>query len=103
MVGPWSRNVARSLIKEPGIYLYVWSAMEDEGFRCGNLAAVHLLKAVRLWTVPGFGEFGLHYLRDKPGREADRSRIKAPGSPGCEVLPGFLRMAGYDCRVFRGG
>lgn len=103
MVGPWSRNAAKSLIKGAKICLYDGSAMEDESFRCGNLAAVHLLKEVQLWTDPGFGEFSRHYLRDEPGREADRSRIKAPGSPGCEVLPGFLRVAGYDCRAFRGG
>jgi predicted AAA+ superfamily ATPase len=71
VVRPWSKNVAKSLVKEPKIYLYDWSTLEDEGFRSENLAAVHLLKAVQLWTDLGFGEFSLHYLRDKLGREVD--------------------------------
>jgi len=30
-----------------------------------------LLKAVHFWTDLGFGEFGLHFLRDKQKREVD--------------------------------
>lgn len=70
-VRPWSKQVAKSLIKEPKVYLYDWSVIEDEGARSENIVAVHLLKSVQVWTDLGFGDFSLHYLRDKLGREVD--------------------------------
>ena len=68
---PWSKNVARSLIKEPKVYLWDWSLVEDKGARVENFIASHLLKAVHYWTDIGLGKFGIYYLRDKDQREAD--------------------------------
>lgn len=68
---PWYRNVARSLRKEPKLYLWDWSLLDDPGRRFENLVASALLKAVHLWTDHGFGDFGLHFLRDKEKREVD--------------------------------
>ncbi|MBI2899862.1 MAG: ATP-binding protein [Planctomycetes bacterium] len=70
-VRPWSRNVARSLLKEPKVYLWDWSRIEDPGRRYENLVASHLLKAVHFWTDAGLGDFSLHFLRDKEKREVD--------------------------------
>lgn len=70
-IQPWSKNVSRSLIKEPKIYLWNWALIEDMGARLENFVASHLYKAVQFWTDCGLGEYGLHYLRDKDGREVD--------------------------------
>lgn len=68
---PWSRNVTRSLLKEPKVYLWDWSVIEDPGRRFENLVASHLLKAVHFWTDAGLGDFSLHFVRDKEKREVD--------------------------------
>ncbi|MCB1119301.1 MAG: ATP-binding protein [Chlamydiia bacterium] len=73
---PWSKNVVKSLLKEPKYYLWDWSQCADEGSRSENLIASHLLKAVHFWNDHGFGEFSLHYLRDKNKREVDFIVIK---------------------------
>lgn len=70
-VRPWSTNIAKSLRKEPRYYLWDHGAVSDRGFRLENLVACHLLKSVHAWTDLGLGAFGLHYLRDKTGREVD--------------------------------
>lgn len=68
---PWSKNISRSLIKEPKLYLWDWSLIDDEGHRNENIVASHLLKAIHFWTDLGLGEFGLYYLRTKDKIETD--------------------------------
>lgn len=68
---PWSRNIVRSLIKEPKLYLWDWSIVKDKGQRYENFVASHLLKAVHFWTDDGLGQFELYYVRDKDKREVD--------------------------------
>lgn len=70
-IQPWSKNITRSLLKEPKLYLWDWSLIEDEGQRNENFIANHLLKAVHFWTDCGFGEYGLYYLRTKEQNEVD--------------------------------
>ena len=68
---PWSKNITRSLLKEPKLYLWDWALIENEGHRLENLVASHLLKAVHFWTDRGLGEYGLYYLRTKDKVETD--------------------------------
>lgn len=68
---PWSKNLSRSLVKEPKIYLWNWAYIEDEGARFENFVASHLHKAVQFWTDRGLGEYELFYIRDKDKREVD--------------------------------
>ncbi len=68
---PWSKNVTRSLLKEPKIYLMDWSQVENKGQRAENFIASHLLKAVHFWTDSGFGNFELYFLRTKDQKEVD--------------------------------
>lgn len=68
---PWTKNVTRSLLKQPKVYLYDWSQVEDVGARFENMIAVHLLKAIHFWTDRGLGDYALHFLRDKDQREVD--------------------------------
>lgn len=70
-IQPWSKNISRSLIKEPKLYLWDWSLIDEEGPRHENLVASHLQKAIHFWNDRGMGNFGLYYLRTKEGREVD--------------------------------
>jgi len=70
-IRPWSKNVVRSLIKDPKCYLWDWSQINDEGARFENFVASHLFKAVEFWNESGLGDFSLHYIRDAQKREVD--------------------------------
>ena len=70
-IKPWSKNVRRSLRKEPKYYLWDWAQVTNPGARLENLVAAHLLKAVHFWTDYGLGTYDLHYLRDKEKREVN--------------------------------
>jgi len=70
-IQPWSRNVSRSLLKQPKVYLWDWSLIDNSGAKSENFVASHLLKAVHWWTDNGLGEYGLYFLRDKNKREVD--------------------------------
>lgn len=71
LIRPWHRNIPRALVKEPKVYLWDWSIVNDPGSRAENFIASHLLKAVHYWTDCGFGTFGLFYIRDLEKREVD--------------------------------
>lgn len=70
-VKPWSKNISRSLIKEPKVYLWDWSLCTDRGARHENFIASHLLKSIHLWNDTGMGDYDLYFLRDKEKREVD--------------------------------
>jgi hypothetical protein len=70
-VQPWSNNVSRSLLKEPKIYLWDWSQVEDKGQRAENFIASHILKAIHFWNDSGLGTFELYFLRTKDQKEVD--------------------------------
>jgi len=70
-IRPWSKNISRSLLKEPKIFLWDWSLISDLGARNENFVASHLLKAIHAWNDTGLGEYGLYYLRTKDQREID--------------------------------
>ncbi len=79
-IRPYFRNVTSSIRKQPKIYLWDWSELEDGGARCENFLAGQLLKAVNWWTESGLGDFELCYLRDKMQREVDFVVVK-DGAP----------------------
>jgi len=70
-IQPWTTNISRAILKEPKVYLWDWSLVNDMGARLENLTASHLLKAIHFWNDRGFGDFGLYFLRDKEKREVD--------------------------------
>ncbi len=70
-IPPWTKNISRSLLKEPKIYLWDWSVISNEGARIENLIASHLRKAIHFWIDIGLGEYDLYYLRDKDKKEVD--------------------------------
>jgi len=69
---PFNESRIKSLKKEPKLYLWDWSEIEDnEGGRFENLIASHLLKFVHfLHDIFGY-KVQLSYLRDREGRETD--------------------------------
>ena len=61
----------KTLLKQPKIYFWDWSIINDTGQRYENFVASHLLKAVHIWSDSGYGSFDLYFLRDKTKREVD--------------------------------
>jgi uncharacterized protein len=76
LLRPWQNNITRSLIKEPKIFLWDWSLIENPGARAENFIASHLLKAVDLWTDLGFGNYELYFLRTLEKKEVDFLVVK---------------------------
>ena len=68
---PFSAKKIRSLKKEPKLYLWDWSEVEDEAARFENLIASHLLKFVHFITDNEGHKAELYYLRDVDKREVD--------------------------------
>ena len=75
-IRPWFKNVKRSLVKEPKIYMWDWSLINDPGERAENFVASHLFKAINFWQDLGLGDYQLTFLRDKNKREVDFLIIK---------------------------
>jgi hypothetical protein len=70
-IRPFVHRWIRSIKKEPKLYLWDWSEVEDEPSRFENLIASHLLKLVHFITdYEGF-RAELFYLRDVDKREVD--------------------------------
>lgn len=70
-IRPWSKNISRSILKNPKIYLTDWSLVDDKGAKNENFVACHLQKAVNWWQDLGYGTYELYYLRTKDKREVD--------------------------------
>lgn len=71
LIRPWTKNVMKSLLKEPKIYLWDWSLIDDLGAKRENFVASHLLKYVHWLQDRGFGDYELFFIRDKNKREVD--------------------------------
>ncbi|MDA3917277.1 MAG: ATP-binding protein [Deltaproteobacteria bacterium] len=71
-VSPFSKNIARSILKEPKIYFYDTGMVEgDKGLRFENLVAVSLLKHVYAVNDYLGKPCTLNYLRTKDKAEVD--------------------------------
>ncbi|MDO8519207.1 MAG: ATP-binding protein [Deltaproteobacteria bacterium] len=70
-IRPYAGRLARTLRREGKNYLFEGTLIEDAGARFENLMALHLKKACDAWSDWGFGDFDLHYIRDKEKREVD--------------------------------
>ena len=70
-ISPWSKGISRSINKERKIYLWDFPRIKNEGARFENAVALELFRAVSNWTDLGYGNFSLHYIRDKEKNEVD--------------------------------
>ncbi|MBI4687040.1 MAG: ATP-binding protein [Nitrospirae bacterium] len=68
---PYATKKIRSLKKEPKLYLWDWSEVEDDAARFENLIASHLLKFVHFIIDHEGHKAELYYLRDVDKREVD--------------------------------
>ncbi len=68
---PYSKNLSRSLVKEPKVYFYDYCMIAEDALRFENMVAVELNRAVTLWNDFGLGDFELRYLRNKEKEEVD--------------------------------
>lgn len=76
-VTPYSKNIARSLLKEPKIYFFDNGlVIGDEGSILENLVAVSLLKYVYLKIDYKAEDYSLNFLRTKEGLEVDFALVK---------------------------
>jgi hypothetical protein len=70
-ITPWTGQISRALHKERKTYLFDYTLIENEESKFENMVALELFRAVSNWNDMGFGEYGLHYIRTKEGREVD--------------------------------
>lgn len=68
---PYTNRAIRALKKEPKLFLWDWSEVEDEGARFENCVASHLLKLVHFLEDHEGYKAQLCYLRDRDKREVD--------------------------------
>ena len=79
-VTPYSKNIARSILKEPKIYFFDNGlVIGDEGVKLENFAATSLFKHVCAKQDYEGENDGLHYLRTKEGKEVDFCLTDASG------------------------
>lgn len=70
-IPPWTRKIARAIVKEKKAYLMNPALVPSEGARFENQVALELVRAVSTWNDYGWGDYSLHYLRDKEKDEVD--------------------------------
>lgn len=68
---PFTASTIKSLRKEPKIYLWDWSQVQNKGSRLENIVGSHLLKFVHILQDTEGYNVELKYLRDIEGREVD--------------------------------
>ena len=72
IVTPYSRNIARSVLKTPKLYFYDTGLVKgDEGAIYENMVALCLLKHVYAQVDLEGKSASLHYIRTKDGAEVD--------------------------------
>lgn len=67
----WTPRIVRAIRKETKAYLLNYALVDDSAKRFENMVALELLRAVSNWTDLGYGNFSLHFIRDKEKREVD--------------------------------
>ena len=71
-ITPYSKNIARSLLKEPKVYFFDTALVQgDDGVKFENLVAISLYKSLCARVDIRAEECNLHYLRTKEGEEVD--------------------------------
>ncbi len=75
-IAPYGAPKIKAVKKEQKIYLWDWSELENEGARCENLVASHLLKFCHFIEDTEGDTMELRFLRDTTGREINFVVIK---------------------------
>lgn len=76
-VTPHSRNIARSILKEPKVYFFDTGLVEgDGGARFENFVAISLFKHVSALSDATGKQYELKYFRTKEGKETDFALVE---------------------------
>ncbi len=76
-ITPYSKNIARSLLKEPKIYFFDTGLVKgDAGAKFENLTAASLLKHVYAKIDYLAEDYALHYLHTKERQEVDFALVR---------------------------
>lgn len=76
-ITPFSKNIARSLLKEPKIYFFDNGLVKGgEGPQLENLVALCLLKHIYAKIDYRAENYALHYIRTKDGDEVDFALVR---------------------------
>jgi predicted AAA+ superfamily ATPase len=71
IIKPYSKSIARSILKEPKIYFYDTGLLEEKGARFENFVALHLLQMCQFENDYLGTDKELHYIRTKEHKEVD--------------------------------
>lgn len=70
-LSPWTAKVTRAIHKERKIYLWDSPRIKDPALRFENMVALELWRAVTAWNDLGWGDFSLHFIKNKEQQEVD--------------------------------
>jgi len=70
-ISPWTARVARAIQKERKFYLFDAPRIADPAARFENMVALELWRAVTAWNDMGYGNFTLHFIKNKEQQEVD--------------------------------
>ncbi|HXH75734.1 MAG TPA: ATP-binding protein [Bacteriovoracaceae bacterium] len=70
-ITPFSKNIARAVLKQPKYYFYDVARVKDDGARLENLVAASFLKEVQFRQDCLGEDWGLHFLAKKGAGEID--------------------------------
>jgi len=67
----WTEKITRAIQKERKVYLWDAPRIKDPSARFENMVAMELYRAVALWNDMGYGDFSLHFIKNKEKQEVD--------------------------------
>ncbi len=67
----WTPRVVRAIRKERKCYLLDCAGIDDPAGRFENMIAIELYRAVTCWNDMGYGDFSLHFVKNREGQEVD--------------------------------
>jgi len=70
-VPTWTARITRAIRKETKVYTMNYALVDDPGRQFENMVALELFRAVANWHDLGYGNFSLHFIKDKEQRKVD--------------------------------
>jgi predicted AAA+ superfamily ATPase len=70
-ISTWTGKISRAIQKERKVYLWDYPKIKDASARFENMVAAELFRAVTLWNDSGYGDFSLHFIKNKEKQEVD--------------------------------
>ncbi|KPA11856.1 ATPase AAA [Candidatus Magnetomorum sp. HK-1] len=70
-IRPWSKKIARAVHKERKLYIWDVPRIKNPGAKFENMVAIELYRTIISWNDIGYGNFSLHYIKNKEKQEVD--------------------------------